>query len=254
MIEVIRTLPSIIKDWKVGRDVIYQHLGCVAGILTIVAYIRQQRPSEVLAELFNGVGAHRIGAWFETSLPVFIAQPNPVANHLFMRVAGIAVIFMLVMPFLNARKNETGLDFQAAGLLGARAPSTVWLSLMFAAQFGSLQWGISWLLSLIWVLVTVFVILLIILLVAYLAICKLQIQELFVPVLRALWRCGAHSGVVLTIAAFALIIVVAGPLLGFVVWLFSTVSDAHYEAQRRIEQRRAERAAPSGAKPIRRTA
>lgn len=250
MTEAIKMLPTLFKDWKVSRDVIYQHLGCVAGILTIVAYIRKQRPSEVLAELFNGAGAHNVGAWFETSLPVFIAQPNPVASHFFMRFAGITVIFMLVMPFLNARKNEISLDFQAAGLLGARAPSTVWVALMLAAQFGSLQWGISWLLSLIWVLVTVFVILLAVLLVVYLVSCKLEIQHLLAPVVRALWRCGAHANVVLSIVAFALILVVAGPLLALALWLFSTVSDAHDEAQRRIERRRTERAAPSGAKPI----
>ena len=107
--------------------------------------------------------------------------------------------------------NEWDLGFQAAGLLGARAPSTAWVSLMFAAQFGSLQWAISWLLSLIWVLVTVFVILLVVLLVAYLVICKLQIQELFVPVVRALLLCGAQAGVVLATTAFALIIVVESP-------------------------------------------
>lgn len=150
--------------------------------------------------------------------------------------------------------NEWDLGFQAAGLLGARAPSTAWVSLMFAAQFGSLQWAISWLLSLIWVLVTVFVILLVVLLVAYLVICKLQIQELFVPVVRALLLCGAQAGVVLATTAFALIIVVVGPLLGLAMWLLSTVSDAHREVQHRIAQKRAERKVASGAKPIRRTA
>lgn len=74
------------------------------------------------------------------------------------------------------------------------------------------------------------------------------------PVVRALLGCGAQAGVVFTTTAFALIFVVAGPLLGFALWLFSTVPDAHYEAQRRIAQKRSEREVASGAKPIRRSA
>lgn len=252
--EVISMLPTLIKNWKIRRDSIYRWIACVTGILMIAASIRDQRPNEVLAKLFRGIGAHNAGEWFETSLPPVLMQPNSSVNHFFVGLACLAVLSMLAMPFFSARNNATGIDFQAAGLLGARAPSTVWVALMLAAQFGSLQWAISWLLSLIWVLVTVFVILLVVLLVAYLVICKLQIQELFVPVVRALWLCGAQAGVVLATTAFALIIVVVGPLLSLAVWLFSTVSDAHYEAQRRIERRRAEREVASGAKPIRRTA
>ncbi len=252
--EVGGMLLALIKDLKIGRDSVYQWLGCVAGILMIVASTRDQRPNEVLSGVFRGIGAHSIGEWFETSLPPVLTQPNSSANHLFIGIAFLAVVSMLAMPFFSARKNEWHLDFQAAGLLGARAPSTAWISLMFAAQFGSLQWAYGWLYSLSWVLGAVIVVLAVILLVTYLAICKLQIQDLFVPVVGTLLRCGAQAGVVVTATAFALILVVAGPLLGFALWLFSTVSEAHYEAQCRIAQKRSERKVASGAKPIRRTA
>ena len=79
--EAITRLRTLIKDWKVSRDVIYQHLGCVAGILMIAASIRDQRPNEVLAKLFRGIGAHSIGEWFETSLPPVLMQPNSSVNH-----------------------------------------------------------------------------------------------------------------------------------------------------------------------------
>lgn len=254
MNEVINMLPTLITDWKISRDLIYRGIGCVAGILTIVSTIREQFPSEVLSGVFRGIGAHSIGEYFETSLPPVLTQPNSSVNHLFIGIAFLAVVSMLAMPFFSARKNEWDLDFQAAGLLDARAPSTVWISLMLAAQFGSLQWAYSWLYSLSWVLGAVIVIPAVILLVTYVVICKLQIQELFVPVGHALLGCGVQAGIVLTTTAFALIFVVAGPLLGLALWLFSTVSEAHYEVQCRIAQKRSEREVASGAKPIRRSA
>lgn len=254
MNEVISMLLTLIKDRKIRRDLIYRWTACVAGILTIVSTIREQFPSEVLSGVFRGIGAHSIGEWFETSLPPVLTQPNSSVSHLFIGIAFLAVVSMLAMPFFSARKNEWDLDFQVAGLLGARAPSTAWISLMFAAQFGSLQWAYGWLYSLSWVLGAIIVVLAVILLVTYLVICKLQIQELFVPVVRALLGCGAQAGVVLTTTAFALIFVVAGPLLGLAMWLLSTVSDAHREVQHRIAQKRSEREVASGAKPIRRSA
>lgn len=252
--EVISMLLTLIKDWKISRYSIYRWIGCVAGILMIAASIRDQRPNEVLSGVFRGIGAHSIGEWFGTSLPPVLTQPNSSANHLFIGIAFLAVVSLLAMPFFSAQKNEWDLGFQASGLLGARAPSTAWISLMFAAQFGSLQWAYGWLYSLARVLGAVIVVLAIILLVTCVVICKLQIQELFVPVVRALLGCGAQAGVVLTTTAFALIFVVAGPLLGFALWLFSTVSEAHYEAQCRIALKRSECEVASGAKPIRRSA
>ena len=121
VIEAAKALPGLIKDWKTNRDLIYQHVGCVAGFLTIAAYIREQRPSEVLADLFNVAGVPSAGDWLESNLPPFLAQPDAQSSHTLIQVAGVAVLLMLVMPFFNARRNESHVDFQAAGLFGARA-------------------------------------------------------------------------------------------------------------------------------------
>ncbi|MGQ4496926.1 IMP dehydrogenase [Dermabacteraceae bacterium P13101] len=248
-IEAVKTLPTLIKDWKTNRDLIYQHLGCVAGILTIAAYVCDQRPSEVLADLFNAAGMQRIGAWLESGLPPFLAQPDTHSNHVLVQLAGVAVVLMLVMPFFNARRNESYVDAQAMGLLGARAASTTWILLVIAVQLGSLQWGIDWLRSMSWALGVIMAFGSVALLLVYTIARKLWMQDLLVPVGRGLSWMITRGSAVAAMATFALIFVVIGPALGLGTWLLSTESDAHYETQRRIAQRRAEREAPTGAKP-----
>lgn len=249
MIEAAKALPGLIKDWKTNRDLIYQHVGCVAGFLTIAAYIREQRPSEVLANLFNVAGVPSAGDWLESNLPPFLAQPDTQSSHTLMQAAGVAVLLMLVMPFFNARRNESHVDFQAAGLFGARAASTTWILLVIAVQLGSLQWGIDWLRSTSLILGAIAAFGLVTLLVVYAVARKLGMQDLLAPVGRGLWRLIARGSAVLTMAVFALIFVVIGPALGLGTWLLSTESDAHYETQRRVAQRRAEREVPTGAIP-----
>lgn len=235
MIEAVKALPGLIKDWKTSRDLIYQHVGSVAGILTIAAYVRKQRPSEVLTDLFNTVGVQRAGAWLESNLPPFLAQPDAQSSHTFMQLAGLAVLLMLVMPFFNARRSNSDVYSQAMGLLGARAASTTWILLVIAVQLGSLQWGIDWLRSTSWALV-VMVAFCFVLLLIYLIARKLRMQDLLVPVGRGLLWLITHGIAVVVMAAFALIFVVICPAFGLGTWLFSTESDAHYITQRRIAQ------------------
>lgn len=87
------------------------------------------------------------------------------------------------------------------------------------------------------------------LLVVYAVARKLWMQDLLAPVGRGLWWLFARGSAVVAMAVFALVFVIIGPALGLGTWLFSTESDAHYETQRRIAQRRAEREAPTGAIP-----
>ena len=229
VIEAVKALPGLIKDWKTNRDLIYQHVGCVAGFLTIAAYVREQRPSEVLSDLFNVAGVPRAGDWLESNLPPFLAQPNAQSSHTLTQVAGVAVLLMLVMPFFNARRNESYVDSQAAGLFGARAASTTWILLVIAVQLGSLQWGIDWLRSTSLILGAIAAFGSVTLLVVYAVARKLWIQDLLAPVGRGLWRLIARGSVVVTMAVFALVFVVIGPALGLGMWLFATESDAHYE-------------------------
>ena len=57
MIEAVKALPGLIKNWRSNSDLIYQLVGCLAGVLTIAAYVRGQRPSEVLAAAMYAIGA-----------------------------------------------------------------------------------------------------------------------------------------------------------------------------------------------------
>lgn len=249
VIEAVKALPGLIKDWKTNGDLLYQHIGCVAGILTIAAYVREQRPSEVLADLFNAVGVPSFGAWLDSDLPPFLAQPDAQSRHALVQVAGIAVLLMLVMPFFNARRNESYVDSQAAGLLGARAASTIWILLVIAVQLGSLQRGIDWLRSTSLALAAIMAFCSVALLVVYAVARKLWMQDLLAPVGRGLWWLIARGSAVAAMAVFALVFVIIGPALSLGTWLFSTESDAHNETQRRIAQRRAEREVPTGAIP-----
>lgn len=61
LIETVKALPGLIKDWMSNSDLIYQLVGCPAGVLTIAACVREQRPSEVLAAAMHAMGASGIG-------------------------------------------------------------------------------------------------------------------------------------------------------------------------------------------------
>ena len=249
VIEAAKALPGLIKDWKTNRDLIYQHVGCAAGVLTIAAYVRQQRPSETLVDLFNAVGAQGAGAWLETNLPPFLSRPDVQSSHILVQMAGIGVLLMFVMPFFNARRHESYVDVQAAGLLGARVASTTWILLVFAVQLGSSQWSIDRLRSISLALGAIMAFGLVALLVVYAVARRLWMQDLLEPVKRGLWWLIARGSAVVAMAVFALVFVVIGPVLGLSTWLFSTESDAHYGTRRRIDQRRVEREAPAGATP-----
>ncbi len=247
MIEAIRALPELIKDWKVSRNQVYQHVGCIAGILTIAAYFREQRPSEVLADLFIAAGAHRIGAWLESELPPFLAQPDAQANHTLVQLAGVTVLLMLMMPFHNARRNESHVDIQAMGLVEARAASTTWVLLVIAAQFGSIQWSISWLIDTGRAIGVTMVVGSFVLLAVYLVAQRLWMHDLLEAVGDGLAGVISHGTAVIAMTFFALVFVVIGPLFFLGRWLLSTQSDAHYESEQQIAKRRAERKIPTGA-------
>ena len=51
MFIVVKDLMDFLKDRKTNSDLLYQWLACAAAMLTIAAYVRHQRPSEVLAEV-----------------------------------------------------------------------------------------------------------------------------------------------------------------------------------------------------------
>lgn len=237
MIETVKNVPGLIKDWKTNSDLIYQLVGCLAGVLTIVAYVREQRPSEVLAAAMYAIGASGVGGWFESSLPPLLAEPNVVASRQLANLSILAVLAMLIMPFYKDRPDDRSVELQAQGLLGSRAAVTTWVLLMFAAQLGSIVWVVELLLFLIKVAVIVMFAAIVVGKLAYAAASRFGMLSL-VDLLRA--RLGPtvkSASAVLIMTIIALAFTVMGPFINAAFWFFTTESDAYADKQRRAERK-----------------
>ncbi|WP_169832937.1 hypothetical protein [Buchananella hordeovulneris] len=245
-IEAVRALPGLIKDWKANSGLIYQVVGCLAGVLTIAAYVREQRPNEVLAAAMHAMGASGIGGWFESGLPPLLAEPHVGASRTLVSLAALAVLTMLFKPFFNAKRDDWPIDLQARGLLGSRAAVTTWVLLMFAAQFASIAWVAEWLCSQVLVAVIVTVVTALILGLAYVAARRLQMHSLLDAAGAWLTHMVASAGAVVIMTGFALAFAVIGPVLDAASWLFTTESDVYSEAKRRVAQELARSQQPTG--------
>lgn len=247
MIETVKALPGLIKDWKTNSDLIYQLFGCLAGVLTISACVREQRPSDVLAVAMNAIGASSVGGWFEFGLPPLLAEPHVAASRTLVFLSALAVLTMLIKPFFNAKRDDWPIDLQARGILGSRAAVTTWVLLMFAAQFASTAWVTEWLRSQVHVVVIVAVVTALLLGLGYVAERRLQMHSLFVVAGARLAHVVASVGTVVIMTGFALAFTVIGPVIGAASWLFTTESDAYSDTKRRFAQERARSQQPTGA-------
>lgn len=249
MIETAKTLLGLIKDWKTSSDPVYQWVACGAGILTVSAYIEQQRPSEFMAGTMRFIGAGPAAVWFESGLPPVVAQPNVGASHIVLGVAGLAVLTMLVRPFINARRDEWPVDLQAAGLLGARGACTVWILLLIAAQLGSLDRVPIWLWSVLPDGIMVIAIAILVTGLFYLITRRFWTRSSSEAFGRRLSWLVAGAAVVVAMTLCALLLAVIGPLVSLVSWLFSTESDAHNDTKTYVAEIRAQCESPTGVAP-----
>ncbi|OFT45358.1 hypothetical protein HMPREF3157_08700 [Dermabacter sp. HMSC06F07] len=247
MIETVKALPRLIKDWKTNSDLIYQLLGCFAGVLTISAHVREQRPSDVLAAAMNAIGASGVGGWFESGLPPLLAEPNVDASRTLAFLSALAVLTMLIKPFFNAKRDDWPIDLQARGLMGSRAAVTTWVFLMFAAQFASIAWVAEWVRSQAYVAVIVAVVAALLLGLAYVAARRLQMHSLLDAAGARFAHMVASAGAVVIMTGFALAFIVIGPVIGAASWLFTTESDAYSDTKRRFAQELARSQQPTGA-------
>jgi len=247
VIEAVKALPGLIKNWRSNSDLIYQLVGCLAGVLTIAAYVRGQRPSEVLAAAMYAIGASGVGGWFESGLPPLLAEPHVEASRALVSLAALAVLTMLIKPFFNAKRDDWPIDLQARGLLGSRAAVTTWVLLMFAAQFASIAWVAEWLRSQVHVAVIVAVVTALLLGLAYVAARRLQMHSLLDVAGAWLGHMVASAGAVVIMTGFALAFAVIGPVMGAASWLFTTESDAYSDTKRRVAQELARSQQPTGA-------
>ena len=52
----MKALPEVVKNWKTNKDMMFQWVACAAALITVASWIRDQRPSEVIAEVLRLVG------------------------------------------------------------------------------------------------------------------------------------------------------------------------------------------------------
>ena len=243
MIENVKAMPGLIKDWMSNSDLIYQLVGCLAGVLMIAACVREQRPSEVLAAAMHAMGASGVGGWFESGLPPLFAEPHVEASRILVSLAALTVLTMLIKPFFNAKRDDWPIDLQARG---SRAAVTTWVLLMFAAQLASIAWVAEWLRLQVQVAAIVTVVATLILGLAYVAVHRLQMHSLLDAAGSWLVHMVASAGAVVIMTGFALAFAVIGPVVGAASWLLTTEADAYSDTKRRVAQELA-RQQPTGA-------
>ena len=247
LIENVKAMPGLIKDWMSNSDLIYQLVGCLAGVLMIAACVREQRPSEVLAAAMHAMGASGVGGWFESGLPPLFAEPHVEASRILVSLAALTVLTMLIKPFFNAKRDDWPIDLQARGLLGSRAAVTTWVLLMFAAQLASIAWVAEWLRLQVQVAAIVTVVATLILGLAYVAVHRLQMHSLLDAAGSWLVHMVASAGAVVIMTGFALAFAVIGPVVGAASWLLTTEADAYSDTKRRVAQELARSQQPTGA-------
>ncbi len=147
MLEAVKVVPGLLKEWRFNGDSIYELVSCCAGLLTIAAYLTGERPSEVLAGSMQSLGANSVAEWFDSGLPPLVAHPDAVKSYFFLSLAGGWLLTLIGKPLSDAGRDSCIVDRKARGVIGSRGSYFMWLLLMTAAQFGSLQWIPTWFLS-----------------------------------------------------------------------------------------------------------
>ena len=246
MFKVVKGLMELVQGRKTSSDLLYQWFACAAAMLTIAAYMRHQRPSDVLAEVTRIFGFESASAWLTTGLPPVLALPNPISQCIIEASAGVLLMVMLFLPFRVARREERSVEWQAQGLLGAHAPGTVWIFLMAASQLGPLDWFVVWLLS---AGVLLFLAALIISGLLCLAAWVFSFRDPLASSFQKfpLILCDVVSVVSMVISSF--LFAAVAPLVDMIVWVGSIESGSFFKANLRAEIEKGERRRPTGAKP-----
>ena len=256
MNKVIEGLASLIETWKNSGNFIYQSVGCIAAILTIVTiYTGGQRPNESMANFMRSMGASGAGDWFDYGLPPFLAQPDPHINHVLAFFAGMIVLALLVMPFVGIRRDNWTIEAQVYGLLGSRIACSAWVLLMFAAQFGTLAPAAAWLRSRVTTVVSAVLVIALVSAILMMALfcvvfafkignCKKCSGSDFFNPLKVL----IYFSLVVLAGIASLIFVVLRPILTALSWLLEIESDGMRESRVRESSEETRPLQPTGAK------
>ncbi len=233
MLEAVKIVSGLLKEWKFNGDSIYELVSCCAGLLTIAAYLSDERPSEVLAGSMRSLGANSIAEWFDSGLPPLVAHPDAVKSYFFLFLAGGWLLTLIGKPLSGARRDRCSVDRKARGVIGSRGSYFMWLLLMAAAQFGSLQWISAWFLSPIPMIFGAAV--LAMLVGGYLFYAAYRLRKDQVTSVAGEWvsrALGDLRSVVLT-TMLALVYAAIGPLARIAEWLLATDRNEYADVEER---------------------
>ena len=242
MLDAVKALPEILKNWKTIKDIMFQWVACAAALITVASWIRDQRPSEVIAEVLRLVGVRSASDSFLSGLPPVLASPNPGAQHIVEVLVALLLIFMVSGPLYNAQRDDWDVDLQAQALLGAPAPGTFWLLLMVAGQFGPLDWVLS---STRFIAYAVSVVAILGMLI-YLA-CRRGGDGLDSRASAKIKLVSYRASAMLLMSVLGIAIAAIGPVARVISWLASTESDAYRDMKLRIAGEWFESRKPDGA-------
>ena len=243
MLDAVKALPEVVKNWKTNKDMMFQWVACAAALITVASWIRDQRPSEVIAEVLRLVGVRSASDSFLSGLPPVLASPNPGAQHIVEVLVALLLIFMVSGPLYNAQRDDWDVDLQAQALLGAPAPGTFWLLLMVAGQFGPLDWVLS---STRFIAYAVSVVAILGMLI-YLACRRGGGDGLDSRASAKIKLISHRASAMLLMSVLGIALAAIAPVAGVISWLASTESDAYRDMKLRIAGEWFERRKPDGA-------
>ena len=243
MLDAVKALPEVVKNWKTNKDMMFQWVACAAALITVASWIRDQRPSEVIAEVLRLVGVRSASDSFLSGLPPVLARLNLDAQHIVEILAALLLIVMLSGPLYNAWRDDWNVDLQVQALLGARAPGTFWLLLMVAGQFGPLDWVLSLTRFIAGVVLAVAILGMLI----YSACRRRGVDGLDSRANSCINRALYCAGIILFLSVLGIALAAIAPVAGVISWLASTESDAYRDMKLRIAGEWFERRKPDGA-------
>ncbi|WP_162933771.1 hypothetical protein [Actinomyces lilanjuaniae] len=226
---------KVLSYWS-KKSELYLWCACGAAMLAVIAYVVEERPTDVLAVMFREAGAQSISRWLVHDLPPLVAHENVGYGRVFESLACLSVVWMGVAPVVRCVSEETGVYFEAEGIVESRASGTVWIFLLIAAQFSSANAVADRIFYFCAVVLGVFMVGV----VAWFALWLIHRRAPYYETGRVLDYFGVIGSVAVRIGAIvvvALLFAAVGPLIRAVVWLENAESDSRSEAKRRVRTR-----------------
>ena len=139
ILEAIKSIPEIIKNWRDNRDLLYQVMAGISAALVTVAVETGTRPSDSLAAVARSLGAEPIADWLGTNAPPVLAVSLPLVQSMALSAVLVLLAAMVFVPLWRSRHHDNQrFGYEPLRLLGSPAAATIWVLLLIAAQQGPL--------------------------------------------------------------------------------------------------------------------